>query len=70
LIEAESEKERSEHPLERIMDSSQEDSGMVVATTGAHLARRLGEALYRSCRGELNFHYCDAEDLVRVYWHR
>ena len=70
LIETESEKEQSEHPLERVMESSHEDCGMVVTTTGAHLARRLGEALQRTCRGELNFHYSDAENLVRVYWHR
>lgn len=70
LIETESEKEQSERPLERVMESTQEGAGMVITTTGAHLARRLGEALHRACHGELNFHYSDAENLVRVYWHR
>lgn len=70
LIEAESEKEQSEHPLERVMSSAPEDGGVLVTTTGIHLARRLGEALHRACHGELNFHYSDAENLVRVYWHR
>ncbi|MBS1188866.1 MAG: hypothetical protein H6R10_658 [Rhodocyclaceae bacterium] len=70
LIENESVKEKSEHPLERVMDSTPEDGGVVVTTTGIHLARRLGEALQRACHGELSFHYNDAENLVRVYWHR
>lgn len=71
LIESESEMEQSEHPLERIMEKAPADGGgMVVTTTGIHLARRLGEALHRACHGELNFHYSDAENLVRVYWHR
>lgn len=70
LIEAESEKEQSEHPLERVMESTPEEDGMVFTTTGVHLARRIGEALHRACHGELNFHYSEAENLVRVYWHR
>lgn len=70
LIESESEKEQSEHPLERVMASAPADGGMLVTTTGVHLARRIGEALHRACHGELTFHYSDAENLVRVYWHR
>lgn len=70
LIENEAERERSEHPLERVMETAPEDSGLLVTTTGIHLARRLGEALERACHGELSFHYNDAENLVRVYWHR
>lgn len=70
LIESESRRERSEHPLERVMESSTADGSMLFTTTGAHLARRLGEALLRACQGELSFNYSEAENLVRVYWHR
>lgn len=41
-----------------------------ITTTGIHLARRLGEALAKAYKGELSFHYADAEDTIRVSWQR
>jgi NMD protein affecting ribosome stability and mRNA decay len=70
LVRNEGEREGSEHPLKRIMDTEDEDGGVVVTTTSIHLARRIGEALHHAYHGELEFHYNDAEKLLRVHWRR
>lgn len=70
LIDNETRKEQGEHPMERIVDKVPEDEGILVTTTGFHLARRLGEALHSAHQGELGINYNDAEDLLRVYWRR
>lgn len=61
--------EREEHPLERIMDIQEEDGETVITTTGIHLPRRLGDALKDAYEGELDISY-DAENYVRISWHR
>lgn len=62
--------ERSEHPLARIMAIEDTPAGVLVTTTDIHLARNLGEALHDAHQGELEFHYNDAENLLRVSWRR
>lgn len=70
LIRHHEEKTRTEHPLKRIMNIEDEDDGILVTTTDIHLARDLGDALHNAYQGELEFHYNDAENLLRVHWHR
>lgn len=62
-------KEISEHPLERIMDIKKQEERTVITTTGLHLARRIGDALYNAYEGDLNYNY-DDENLIRVSWKR
>jgi NMD protein affecting ribosome stability and mRNA decay len=62
--------EKREHPLERIMALDPERDGLLVTTTGAHLARRMGEALHDAYKGELEFHYNKEDNLLRVAWRR
>lgn len=62
--------ESGERPLERVMARRTESGGLLVTTTGIHLARRLGEALHHAYQGVLDFHYNEAEMLLRVYWSR
>ncbi len=62
--------EKADHPLERIMTISDEDNHTVVTTTGIHVARRIGEALSRSYKGEYRLRYSDGEKNLRVYWER
>lgn len=62
--------ERKEHPLQRIMRVEASGEGLVVTTTDGHLARRIGEALHRSRRGELAYRYTRGERLLRVTWTR
>ena len=62
--------EKKLHPLERIISIDQGQKMTTVTTTGIHLARRIGEALYHSYKGEYNFQYADADKSIRVYWER
>ncbi|HXM82399.1 MAG TPA: BCAM0308 family protein [Burkholderiales bacterium] len=62
--------EKAEHPLERIMAIEQDGDATLVTTTGTHLARRIGEALHDAYKGELEFHYNKADNLLRVSWRR
>lgn len=63
-------REKEGHPLERIMAVNHGGDRTVVTTTGTHLARRLGEALASAYKGNLSFHYAEAEDVIRVSWQR
>jgi NMD protein affecting ribosome stability and mRNA decay len=62
--------EKKMHPLERIITINQGEKITVVTTTGIHLARRIGEALYHSYKGEYNFRYAAADKSIRVFWQR
>lgn len=73
LLRHHEEKARAEHPLARIMDIKDEEGetdGLLVTTTDTHLVRDLGEALHHAYHGELEFHYNEAENLLRVHWRR
>lgn len=61
-------KEISEHPLERLITITEEEDKIILTTTGIHLARRIGDSLFRAYEGELNYNY--DENLIRVYWER
>jgi hypothetical protein len=61
---------RSEHALERVMATVHEPDRTDVTTTDIHLARRIGEALYRAYRGKLDVSYNPDEYFVRVNWSR
>jgi NMD protein affecting ribosome stability and mRNA decay len=62
--------EKTQHVLERIMRATRQGNKTVVTTTGIHLARRIGEALARSYKGDLSFQYLDADKGIRVTWER
>lgn len=70
LLRNEARHEEADHPLERIMAYADESEGILVTTTGFHIARRLGEALRHAHQGELDVNYNNAEDVLRVYWRR
>jgi hypothetical protein len=61
---------RNTHPTRRIMWQRSTKTGLEIATTDGHLARRLGDAIYRSQKGTLDLKYADDDRLVRVYWCR
>ena len=63
-------KARGEHPLERIMDVMEEPERVTVTFTETHLAHGIGQALQHAYRGELDSHYTDEGDLLRVMWKR
>lgn len=70
LIHNIEEQEKARHPLQRLISITGRDDRTLVTTTGIHLARRIGEALSRSYKGELSLHYGDGEQSIRVYWQR
>ncbi len=62
--------ENRTHPLQRIMALAAAGKGLRITTTDAHLARRIGDALYRAYKGELEYRYNKADNLLRVSWCR
>ena len=64
------EKEKAEHPLQRIIDVVDEAGGVLVTTTDVHLAHGIGEALHHAYKGTLDSHYNPEEKLLRVRWTR
>lgn len=64
------ERERTEHPLKRIMEIEEKDDTTLVTTTDIHLARGIGEAIHHAYQGDLEFHYNPQEYLLRVNWMR
>lgn len=63
-------REKAEHPLQRVMDIEDTPDGLLVTTTDMHLARGIGEALHHAYQGELEFHYNPDQNLLRVSWSR
>lgn len=57
------------HPLERIMEIYEEEGKTIILTTGIHLARRIGGALFNAYEGDLNYSY-EEDAFVRVFWKR
>ena len=62
--------ERSEHPMERIVAIEDEKDHVLITTTGTHVARRIGEALSRSYKGDFSCKYSEGEEIVRISWKR
>lgn len=63
-------KEKSTHPLERIMAVASANGGVQVTTTSVHLARRIAHALESAFKGTLNIAYNHQDNLLRVRWSR
>ena len=54
----------------RIMLIEPKPEGLVISTTDTHFPRRIGEALKHAYHGELELHYNQDEDFVRITWMR
>jgi NMD protein affecting ribosome stability and mRNA decay len=61
---------RERSPLKRMMDMKKQDQGLCVRLTDDHLARHIGDAIFRAYRGDLQLKYSDEQKFVRLYWHR
>lgn len=64
------EHEKQEHPLKRVMAIDREADALIVKTTNARLARGIGEALQHAYRGDLDYHFTETENVLRVAWKR
>ncbi len=70
LIKNQEKMEKTERPVERIMEIKEENGKLTILTTGIHVARRIGEAIFRAYQGEFDFSYGDGEKTIQVRWHR
>jgi hypothetical protein len=70
LIRGVEKREAKEHPLKRIMQVSECGEELEVTTCEAGLARSLGDAIHHAYKGELDYHYPDGGDVLRVHWKR
>lgn len=68
LLHNHEKRERTEHPLKRIMSIEEKPDETLVTTTDIHLARGMGEALHHAYQGELEYHYNPEQNLLRVNW--
>jgi hypothetical protein len=63
-------REKTEHPLKRILKIEDRGEEFLVSTTDPHLARGIGDALHDAYKGELDYHYPDEGELLSVSWTR
>jgi NMD protein affecting ribosome stability and mRNA decay len=70
LVRHFADREKSEHPLKRIISITDDENGQMITTTDIHLARSIGDALHNALKGNLEYHYNHAEYLLRVRWER
>ena len=63
-------REKAEYPLHRIMDVEDQADGVLITTTAVELARAIGDALHHAYQGELDYHYIDGTNILRVAWKR
>ncbi|NDY42659.1 ATPase [Dissulfurirhabdus thermomarina] len=70
LVRNEEAAEKAARPMERIMAVEETADGVLVLTTGVHVARRIGEALARAYQGDFSFQYAEGEKRIRVSWSR
>jgi hypothetical protein len=54
LARRQEEAETEEHPLNRIISIEEDAHGVVINTTDIHLPRRIGDAIKRAFRGEID----------------
>ena len=64
------ERERTEHPLKRIMAMREQDDTFNITTTDVHLARSIGDAMHAAYAGDLDYKYEKDETIIRVSWNR
>jgi NMD protein affecting ribosome stability and mRNA decay len=70
LVQHVEQREKAEHPLQRIMNIADEAGAVLITTTDIHLAHGIGEAVGHAYGGELDLQYNTEENLLRVHWKR
>ena len=70
LVQNVEQKEKENHPMERIMGIEEQPEGVLVSTTGIHIARGIGAALSSAYNGEISTRYLDDENFVKISWMR
>ena len=59
-----------DNPLEHISGLREEGDNLVIETTSEKHAQKLGRAIHKAHKGEIDYQWGDGHHLVRVYWER
>jgi hypothetical protein len=71
LIRNEARRAAEDNPLARVLRATTDEAGrLVVCTTTAHLALRIGRALRRAAGGRVRYDFSHENPLARVQWRR
>ena len=70
LVHNVEDREKTAHPLKRIMEIEEQKDGVLITLTDSHLTRGIGEAVNKAYQGDLDFKYTDEDTLLRVTWTR
>jgi hypothetical protein len=71
LVHNHVERQRTQHPLQRIIDTHMMESGdMEISFTEFHLPKGVGEAIKHAFQGTLQIHFPEASGQVRASWSR
>jgi hypothetical protein len=71
LLHNEAKKALAKNPLAKIMDWERTgNEKLTITTTTEHLAQRLGHALGKAFRGNVEYDFSHENKLTRVRWHR
>ena len=70
LIINKEQKEKTEHPLERIMAIDETSQGVTIHYTGIHLTQGTGNALHHAYQGHLDIDHNERDGQIRVKWQR
>ena len=63
-------RERTRHPMQRIVSMRDADGGVLVTTTDPHLARAIATALHDAFKGEAEMHYPAGGGVPFARWTR
>jgi hypothetical protein len=64
------EREKRDHPLQRLIAVREENGELVATTTDPHLAHAIGSALHDAFKGDLHAPWSETGALARVRWSR
>lgn len=70
LARNEEEREKAEHPLQRIMAVSEEGGKTVITTTDIRIAHKIADAIQQAYQGSLDIKFPPDEYSVRIHWSR
>jgi len=70
LVKNEEEREKEKNPLGRIMSIEDKDGKIYIETTNEALALRIGRAVFKAFKGEIEYKFSETQKLVRVLWRR
>ena len=64
-------KEKSQHPLQRIMNLSMEEDGVTTITlTDFHITKAIVDAMQHAYQGDSEVHFADKDNVMRANWKR